>query len=51
MSGTAPATWTLILINIGVYLLEQVSPNLVGLFALWPLGRTPDSGPLADDHG
>ena len=38
MSGT-PATWTLILINIGVYRLEKASPNLVlGLFALWPLG-------------
>lgn len=38
MSGT-PATWTLILINVGVFLLEKASPNLMlGLFALWPLG-------------
>jgi membrane associated rhomboid family serine protease len=38
MFGMPPATRTLILINIGVYLLEKVSPNLVlGLFALWPL--------------
>ena len=32
-----PATRTLILINIGAFLLEQLSPNIVlGLFALWP---------------
>ena len=31
------ATRTLILINVGVFLLEQLDPNLVlGLFALWP---------------
>ena len=39
MFATSPATWTLIFVNIGVYLLEKVSPNLMlGLFALWPLG-------------
>jgi len=33
-----PATRSLILINVGVYLLEQLAPNIVlGLFALWPL--------------
>ena len=33
-----PATRTLILINVAVYLLQQVQPNIVlGLFALWPL--------------
>ena len=32
------ATRTLILINIGVFLLEQLDPRLLlGLFALWPL--------------
>jgi len=37
MFAMPPATRTLILINIGVYLLEQLSPNIVlGLFALWP---------------
>jgi membrane associated rhomboid family serine protease len=36
--ATPPATRALILINVGVYLLELVSPNVVlGLFALWPL--------------
>lgn len=34
-----PATRALILLNIGVYLLQQVFPNVIGgLFALWPLG-------------
>jgi membrane associated rhomboid family serine protease len=34
-----PATRALILINIGVYLLQQVdAPLMDGLFALWPLG-------------
>jgi membrane associated rhomboid family serine protease len=38
MFGMPPATRTLILINIGVWLLEKLSPNLMlGLFALWPL--------------
>jgi membrane associated rhomboid family serine protease len=43
MSGT-PATWTLILINIGVFLLEKLFPPqtelnpILQLFALWPLG-------------
>ncbi len=33
-----PATRALILINVGVFLLEQVAGNiLLGLFALWPL--------------
>jgi len=33
-----PATRALILINVGVYLLEKVAPDLMlGLFALWPL--------------
>jgi len=37
MFSMPPATRTLILINIGAYLLEQLSPNMVlGLFALWP---------------
>ena len=32
-----PATRTLILLNVGAYLLEQLNPNMVlGLFALWP---------------
>jgi membrane associated rhomboid family serine protease len=39
MFGMPPATRTLILINVGVYILEKASPNLMlGLFALWPLG-------------
>ena len=39
MFGMPPATRTLILINVGVYVLEKLSPNLMlGLFALWPLG-------------
>jgi membrane associated rhomboid family serine protease len=34
-----PAIRTLILINVGVYLLELMFPDLMaGLFALWPLG-------------
>ena len=34
-----PATRALILINVGVYLLQQVAnPLIEGLFALWPLG-------------
>ncbi|HTC15010.1 MAG TPA: rhomboid family intramembrane serine protease [Steroidobacteraceae bacterium] len=34
-----PATRALILINVGVYLLAQLFPNLIaGLFALWPRG-------------
>lgn len=34
-----PATRALVLANIGVFLLQQVSGNLlVALFALWPLG-------------
>jgi len=37
MFSMPPATRTLILINIGAFLLEQLSPNIVlGLFALWP---------------
>ena len=37
MFAMPPATRTLILINVGVFLLEQLDPNLVlGLFALWP---------------
>jgi len=33
-----PITRALILINIGVYLLELLAPNvMLGLFALWPL--------------
>jgi len=33
-----PTTRALILINIGVYLLELLAPNvMLGLFALWPL--------------
>lgn len=38
MFGMPPATRALILINIGVYLLELLAPDLMlGLFALWPL--------------
>jgi len=38
MFGMPPATRTLILINVGVFLLERLSPNImIGLFALWPL--------------
>jgi membrane associated rhomboid family serine protease len=38
MFGMPRATRTLILINVGVFLLEQLSPNIMlGLFALWPL--------------
>jgi membrane associated rhomboid family serine protease len=38
MFGMPPATRALILINIGVYLLEQLAPDIMlGLFALWPL--------------
>jgi membrane associated rhomboid family serine protease len=38
MFAMPPATRTLILINVGVFLLEQLNPNTVlGLFALWPL--------------
>jgi membrane associated rhomboid family serine protease len=34
-----PATRALILINVGVYLLQQVAgPTMAALFALWPLG-------------
>jgi membrane associated rhomboid family serine protease len=34
-----PATRALILINVAVFLLQQLAPNLMaGLFALWPLG-------------
>src|ERR1700704_2810407 len=34
-----PATRVLILINVAVFLLQQLAPELmVGLFALWPLG-------------
>jgi membrane associated rhomboid family serine protease len=34
-----PVTRALILINVALYLLEQVAGNwLIGLFALWPLG-------------
>jgi membrane associated rhomboid family serine protease len=33
-----PATLTLILINIGVFLLQQVVGNAAAPFALWPLG-------------
>ncbi len=34
-----PATRALILINVGVYLLQQVAgPTIAQLFALWPLG-------------
>jgi membrane associated rhomboid family serine protease len=39
MFATSPATWTLIFVNIGVYLVEKVRPDIMlGLFALWPLG-------------
>ncbi len=35
-----PATRALILINVAVYLLELLAPNLMtALFALWPLGE------------
>jgi membrane associated rhomboid family serine protease len=35
-----PTTRALILINVGVYLLQQVAgPLIEGLFALWPLGN------------
>lgn len=38
MFSIPPATRALILINVGVFLLEQVTGNvLLGLFALWPL--------------
>ena len=38
MFGMPPATRALILINIGVYLLELLAPDIMlGLFALWPL--------------
>jgi rhomboid family protein len=38
MFGMPAATRTLILINVGVYLLELVAPGvMLGLFALWPL--------------
>src|SRR2546430_6986673 len=34
-----PATRALILVNVAVFLLQQLAPDLVaGLFALWPLG-------------
>jgi len=34
-----PATRTLILINVGIFLLQQVAgPQMMALFALWPLG-------------
>src|SRR2546430_14673897 len=34
-----PATRALILINVAVFLLQQLAPDLMaGLFALWPLG-------------
>jgi membrane associated rhomboid family serine protease len=39
MFSMPPATRTLILINVGVWVLEKLSPNIMlGLFALWPLG-------------
>jgi len=38
MFGMPPATRALILINVGVYLLEQLAPDIMlGVFALWPL--------------
>ena len=38
MFAMPPTTRALILINIGVYLLELLAPNvMLGLFALWPL--------------
>jgi membrane associated rhomboid family serine protease len=36
MFSMPPATRTLILINVGVFLLQQLYPPLLGLFALWP---------------
>jgi membrane associated rhomboid family serine protease len=39
MFSIPPATRAIILINVGVYLLQQVAgPLMAGLFALWPLG-------------
>ena len=39
MFSMPPATRALILINVGVYLLQQVAgPMMASLFALWPLG-------------
>src|SRR6516225_5898725 len=38
MFAMPPATRALILINIAVYLVELLAPNvMLGLFALWPL--------------
>jgi membrane associated rhomboid family serine protease len=54
-----PAVRTLILINVGVWLLQWARPNLMsGLFALWPLGsplfqpwQVITYGFLHDPHG
>src|SRR5579863_2054211 len=36
-----PATRALILVNVAVYLLQQLAPNTISaLFALWPLGSS-----------
>jgi membrane associated rhomboid family serine protease len=41
MFQVPPATRALILINVGVYLLQQVAPQpMAALFALWPLGSS-----------
>src|SRR5438874_5691140 len=39
LSLLPPATRALILVNVAVFLLQQLAPDLMaGLFALWPLG-------------
>jgi membrane associated rhomboid family serine protease len=39
-SSMQPATRAIILINVAVFLLQQVAPDpMLGLFALWPLGQ------------
>ena len=39
-----PGTTLLILTNVAVFFLEQLSPGLIGPFALWPLGAAREVG-------
>jgi membrane associated rhomboid family serine protease len=39
-----PGTTLLILANVAVFFLEQLSPGLIGPFALWPLGAAREVG-------
>ena len=39
-----PGTTLLIIANVAVYFLEQLTPGLVGAFALWPLGAAQAGG-------